>query len=316
MSRATVPTDAPHLATRAETTPQARPLPQRHRSKVRQAWPVLRNAVAGARDHEITTTAQALAYSFFLAIPSIFLIALGVFSVVASPDDVERLMDRAAKVMPPEAAQLLGDSLQRSIQSTGSGITFLVVGFALALWSTTSAATTLMRAVTRAFDREDNRSFARKRLLALVLVACFLSAAILVVGLLVLGPALQRWIGGAIGAPSATAWIWWTAQWPLLVAALLFLFAVLLYVGPDVQQPRWQLVTPGAAVSLVIWLVASGAFAFYTAHFGSYNKTWGTLSAVVITLIWLWLASLALLIGAEVNAAVQRAARPRPGSTT
>ena len=121
-----------------------------------------------------------------------------------------------------------------------------------------------------------------------------------------LGPFLQSWVGDAIGAPTATAWVWWTAQWPLLVGALLFLFAVLLYLGPDVQQPRWQLVTPGAAVSLVIWLAASGGFAFYTSHFGSYNKTWGTLSAVVITLIWLWLTSLALLFGAEVNAAVRR----------
>ena len=126
-----------------------------------------------------------------------------------------------------------------------------------------------------------------------------------------LGPFLQSWVGDAIGSPTATAWVWWTAQWPLLVGALLFLFAVLLYLGPDVQQPRWQLVTPGAAVSLVIWLAASGGFAFYTAHFGSYNKTWGTLSAVVITLIWLWLTSLALLFGAEVNAAVQRGRRRR-----
>jgi membrane protein len=81
---------------------------------------------------------------------------------------------------------------------------------------------------------------------------------------------------------------------------------VLLYLGPDVQQPRWQLVTPGAVVALVIWLAASGGFALYTSRFGSYDKTWGTLSAVVITLVWLWLTSLALLFGAEVNAAVRR----------
>jgi membrane protein len=308
MSRATARTEPPRIATAAETGPSAPRRQEQDASLPRRSWSILRDVVAEAREHQITTTAQALAYSFFLAIPSIFLVALGVFSLVASPSDIERLIDRLARVMPPEAAQLLGDSLQRTIQSTGSGITFVVVGFGLALWSTTSAATTLMQAVTRAFDREDDRSFVRKRLLALLLVACFLAAAVLVVGLLIFGPFLQGWIGDAIGAPSATAWIWWTAQWPLLVGALLFLFAVLLYVGPDVQQPRWKLVTPGAAASLVIWLLASGGFAFYTAHFGSYNKTWGTLSAVVITLIWLWLTSLALLVGAEVNAAVQRAA--------
>jgi len=273
---------------------------------------VLRIAVAAARENDIATTAQALAYSFFLAIPSLFLVVLGVFSMVASKSDVQRLMERLNGVLPPEAASLLGDSLQRSIDSTGSGLALVIVGFVLALWSTTSAATTLMKAITSAFGRSDDRGFVRKRLLALLLVACFLCAALLVVGLLVLGPIVQSRVGDAVGAPTATAWAWWTAQWPLLAGALMFLFAVLLYVGPDVQQPRWQLVTPGAAVSLVIWFAASGGFAFYTAHFGSYNKTWGTLSAVVITLIWLWLTSLALLFGAEVNAAVQRGRLPSP----
>jgi membrane protein len=268
---------------------------------------VLRAAVASARENRVSTTAQALAYSFFLAIPSLCLVMLGVFSLVASPGDVESLVRRAGRIMPAQATSLLGGSLHRAQQNTGSGLAITAIGFVLALWSTTSAATTLMQGVTTAFGRDDHRPFVRKRLLALVLVACLLGAALLVVGLLVFGPFLERWIGSAIGSPGATAWVWWTAQWPILVAALLFLFAVLLYLGPDVQQPRWQLVTPGAAVSLVIWLVCSGGFALYTAHFGSYNKTWGTLAAVVITLVWLWLTSAALLLGAEVNAAVQRA---------
>jgi membrane protein len=260
-------------------------------------------------------TAQALAYSFFLAIPAVCLVVLGVFSLVASQDDVERLVERLGRVMPAEATTLLNDSLQRTAASTGQGLAMTAVGFALALWTTTSAATALMQGVTTAFGRDDDRSFLRKRLLALVLVVCLLASALLVVGLLVLGPYMQRWVGDAIGSPDATAWVWWTAQWPLLAAALLFLFAVLLYLGPDVQQPRWQYVTPGAVVALVGWLVASGAFAVYAGHFGSYNKTWGTLSAVVVTLIWLWLTSAALLFGAEVNAALQRAkgVAPRRG---
>ncbi len=275
-------------------------------------WSVVRAAVAGARENNITMTAQALAYAFFLAIPSICLVVLGVFSLVASPADVDALVRRAGRVMPAEATTLLSDSLHRAQQNTHSGLAIAIIGFVLALWSTSSAATTLMQGVTTAFGRDDDRSFLHRRALALLLVACFLGAAVLVVGLLVFGPFLERWVGSATGSPTATAWIWWTAQWPIVVGALLFLFAVLLYLGPDVQQPRWRLVTPGAAVSLMIWLVVSGGFAFYTAHFGSYNKTWGALSAVVITLVWLWLTSAALLFGAEINAAVQRAKAP-PG---
>jgi membrane protein len=208
--------------------------------------------------------------------------------------------------MPAQAASLLGDSLERSTRSTGTGVATTLIGLALALWSTTSAATTLMKAVTSAFDRDDGRGFVRKRAVSLVLVTSLVGAAGLVMGLLVLGPHLERWVGNATGAPSLTAWVWWTAQWPILIGALLFAFAVTLYLGPDVEQPRRRLVTPGAVVSLVIWLVASAGFALYASRFGSYDKTWGTLSAVVVTLVWLWLTSAALLFGAEVDAAVMR----------
>jgi membrane protein len=262
-------------------------------------------------------TAQALAYSFFLAIPSLFLVALGVFSLAASPADIQGLMERASAVIPAEATTLLDESLQRTAENASSGVLMTVVGFLIALWATTSAATTLMQAVTTAYGRDDDRSFARKRLLALMLVVCLLAAALLVVGLLVLGPYLEEWVGNAVGAQSLTAWLWWTLQWPVLVAALLVLFAVMLWIAPDVQQPRWQLVTPGAFAALFAWIVVSAGFAFYAGSFGSYNKTWGTLSAVVVTLVWLWLTSAALLFGAEINAALQRrrglAPEPEPG---
>src|SRR5262249_30722227 len=144
------------------------------------AWLVLRDAVGSAREHDATTTAQALAYSFFLAIPSLILVVLGVFSLVASPSDVDRLMHRVDRVLPHEASTLLGDSLQRATRSTHAGLTVAVIGFVLALWSTTSAATTLMKAVTAAFDRDDHRGFVHRRLLAVLLVACFLGASLLV----------------------------------------------------------------------------------------------------------------------------------------
>jgi membrane protein len=278
---------------------------------LRDGLTVLRRAIDEARDDRVTMTAQALAYSLFLAIPAVALLALGVFSLVADADDVNRLIDRAEAVMPEEAASLLRDSLERSTRSASGGVLMTVLGFGLALWTTTSAATTLMQGITTAFDRDDERGFVRKRGVALLIVGCLAGAAALVLGLLVLGPHLQRWIGDASGASTLTAWAWWTAQWPLLVGGLLFAFAVLLYLGPDVEQPRWQLITPGAVVALVVWLAASAGFAVYGANFGSYNKSWGTLSAVVVMLVWLWLTSAALLFGAEVNAEAQRLAAAR-----
>ena len=114
----------------------------------------------------MTTVAQALAYSLFLAIPAAMLVALGVFSLVADAATVESLIDRAQTVMPDEAATLLRDSLRRSTESPGSGIVMTVVGFTLAIWTTTSAATTLMKGITVAFDGTESRGFLRTRLLA------------------------------------------------------------------------------------------------------------------------------------------------------
>lgn len=272
------------------------------------AWLVLRRAVKEALDDDVPTIAQALAYALFLAIPATALVALGLFSIVADPRLIDDVIDKAEAVMPAEAASLLRESLLRTSESSGGGVVMTVVGLALAVWTTTSAAATLMGGIARAYDRDDERGFLRKRLVALLVVLALVLSAGLVIGFLVLGPHLQQWIGSALDAERATSWIWWTAQWPILIGTLLFAFAVVLYLGPDVEQRTWKLVTPGAAVAVVLWLVASGGFALYVAHFGSYEKTWGSLAAVVITLVWLWLTSAALLFGAEINAEAARVA--------
>jgi len=260
--------------------------------------------------------AQALAYSLFLAIPATALLALGLFSIFADAGTVDQLVGRLQTVMPEEATTLLRESLQRSTRSQGGGLAMTIVGFVLALWTTTSAASTLMSATTKAFDREDRRGFVRKRLLALVIVLALGLGAALVLSLLVFGPHVEHWVGGATGAPTLVAWAWWTLQWPLLVAGILFAFAVALALGPDVDQRRWQVVTPGAVTALLLWLIASSAFGIYTSRFGSYDKSWGTISAVVVTLVWLWLTSAALLVGAEINAEAQRADERRRTSVS
>jgi membrane protein len=278
---------------------------------VENAWTVLRRAAAEARDDRLTTTAQALAYSLFLAIPAAFLVLLGLFSLFADAGTVAELVSRAGTVLPSESTTLLEQSLERATQQPGRGAVLTVVGLGLGLWTTTSAAATLMHGLTTTYDRDDSRGFVRKRLVAFAIVIALVIGAALVLGLLVFGPYLERWIGSATGASGVVTWIWWTVQWPILVGGLLFAFAVVLYLGPDVEDLRWRLVAPGAVTALVVWLAASGGFALYAARFGSYDKTWGTLSAVVVTLVWLWLTSAALLFGAEVNAEVRRLAEKR-----
>jgi membrane protein len=266
-----------------------------------------------ALEHQITDLAAALAYYSFLAIPSILLLALGVFSVFADPSAVESLIDRIGSVTPADVTALLDDSLTRMSQNDSGGWTIAALGFVLALWTTTGAMTALMRALNRAYERKETRGFLRQRLTALSMVAVMFVAFALVFGLLVLGPALSGWIGDAVGIEAVFKWIWWVAQWPVLIIGLLAAFATVLYLGPNVDFPRWQFISPGSVFAVVVWLVASGLFAVYTATFSSYNKAWGSLAAVIVMLTWLWLTGCALLFGAEINAEAERSRELRQG---
>jgi membrane protein len=266
-----------------------------------------------ALDDQITDLAAALAYYSFLAIPSILLVALGVFSVFADASAVQSLIDRVATVAPAEATALLEDSLTRMTENSSGGWAIAIVGFVLALWTTTGAMTAFMRALNRAYDRKETRGFVRQRAVAILMVAVMLVAFALVFGLLVMGPALSGWIGDAVGLESVLEWLWWLAQWPVLIVGLLLAFATVLYLGPNIEHPKWHFITPGSIFAVVVWLLVSGLFAIYTATFASYNKAWGSLAAVIVMLTWLWLTGCALLFGAEINAEAERSRELRQG---
>jgi membrane protein len=261
-----------------------------------------------------TLLASALAYSTFFAIPAVLLVVVGAFTLLAGPGTISSLMAHFSHVMPSQAASLLGGSLRRLDQHPSTGIAMTIVGFVLALWSTTGAMTSYMTALNLAYERKDGRSFLRKRLVAVELVAVIGLAFLLVAVLLIFGPPLERLVAShAGGAAGAIAWIWWIAEWPILLAGLLAAFSTLLYLGPDVAHRRWHFVTPGSVFATIVWLAASGGFAYYTSSFGSYNKTWGSLAAVIVMLTWLWLAGIALLLGAELNAEAERSRELRAG---
>ena len=146
--------------------------------------------------------------------------------------------------------------------------------------------------------------------MAAVIGAAFLLVAVLTI----FGPVVEHAISTRIGAAGGVLnVVWWIAQWPILLGGLLVAFATLLYLGPDVDHPKWVLLTPGSLVAAALWIAASGLFAVYTATFSSYNKTWGSLSAVIVMLTWLWLTANALLLGAEINAELERAGSVEPG---
>lgn len=301
------------------------PQPQPERREPRQADPtptslsghdyiaILRRSFSEFREDNLTTVAAALAYYAFLAIPSVLMVAVGIFALASNPNEAAALVDRLSGIMPADAQKLLQDSLTRLTNDKGTGVTILIVGCVLALWSLTGAMQNVMWGLNIAYDRDESRGFVRKRITGLTMVTFAGGAVLLVFCLLVLGPHLTTWIGNAVGNESLVTWLWWTAQWPILLTGLLIAFAGILYLGPNVAHPRWSFLSFGAALATILFLLLSGAFAFYVSQFASYNKTWGSLSAVVVMLTWLWLAGVALLFGAEVNAEAERSRELRQG---
>ena len=301
---------------------EASPQPERDEPELEDVGPrdlskrdyfaIVQRAVKESINDQITDSAAAITYYAFLAIPSVLLVAVGVFSLLAGPDAVQTIVDKIGTVAPAQAVELLDQSLQRTTQG-GGGVTMIVIGSVLAVWTATGTMNAIMRALNNAYDREESRNFFRQRGAALAMLAFVLIAFMLVFGLLVLGPKLSGWIGDLLGLGSVFEWTWWIAQWPVLLGGLLLAFAVVLYLGPNVEHPRWKFLTFGSVVAVLVWLAASGAFAFYVANFGSYDKTWGSIAAVIIMLTWIWLSALVLLFGAEINAEAERSRELRHG---
>jgi membrane protein len=272
---------------------------------------VLKRTVRSTLRDQVTDLAAALAYYSFMAIPAALLVAVGIFTLVLSAHDITTLMDKFSSVVPRDATRLLRDALL-NVDPGGAGA-LIGIGTLLALWSTTSAMTAFMRALNRVYGREERRSFVRQRLVALEMVAVIGLAFVLVMVLLILGPTISSAIGDATGMPRTFKAIWWVAQWPILLLGLMAAFSTLLYLGPNVDHPRWRFLTPGAVLSALLWIAASGLFAVYTSMFGSYGGAWGPLSAVIVMLTWLWLTGIALLLGAELNAELERSRELRRG---
>jgi membrane protein len=274
---------------------------------------ILQRAVRESLDDHITNIAAALAYYAFLAIPAALMVSLGLFSLLADPNAIQTLLDKLGDVAPAQAIELIEGSLTRMSENSGSSFAVLGVGLAVALWSLTGAMQNLMWALNLAYDREESRGFLRRRVVALAMLTFAFLGFVLMLGVLILGPHLSRWFGEALGAETPVRWAWLLGQWPLLIVGLVVVFAGILYFGPNIEHPRWSFLTFGSALAVVVWLLVSAAFAIYTSQFGSYNKAWGSLSAVVVMLIWLWLSGLALLFGAEVNAEAERSRELRRG---
>jgi membrane protein len=260
----------------------------------------LRDAWRSAQGHGIGDAAAAITYYGFTALPATVMASAGLAVLVGGQRFVDAIDARLSTVLPADAVSILQGTLTRAVHARRSSAVFAAIGIVVALWAAVGAMSAVMRGLNRAYGIEDARGAVRKRLVALALLAIGVAGMGLCACLLVLGPVLSAWLARSTGLGGIVIAIWWAGQWPLLACGLAAVTAGMLALGPD-HSRRPRLVTAGPAVAVVVWIAVSLLFSVYVARFGSYNKAWGSLSAVVVTIVWMWLGATALLFGAEVD---------------
>jgi membrane protein len=246
---------------------------------------------------------QQVAYSSLLAFfPAMAFVvgALGLFDLF---DDVENLLDPIA----PSGVMKFITSLQED-SSGGASAAAFIIGFFGAVWAASGAMGSIMKAVNRAYERQETRPIWRVRGTAVVLVVLTGITTALVFLLIVLGGKLGEAISKKAGLSGAFDWTWGILRWPIAFAAILLFFALVYYLGPNFEQRNWKWVTPGSILGGLLWLALSGLFALYVHFAGHYTKTYGSLATGIILLLWLNYSAFALLYGAELNSELDRQA--------
>jgi membrane protein len=253
---------------------------------------------------DVAGIAAQLAYYFFLALfPALlFLVALASFFPIYSFTD--ELMRLVAPVAPAAVVDLLEDQLTSLSDSEDTGL--LSIGLLMALWSSSAAMVSVIDAMNRAYDIEDGRAWWKRRLVAIVGTVGLAFFILTSFGLIVAGPWLADFLGRHFGLAPAFTLAWKILQWPVVVLLASTGFGIVYYFAPDAEQ-EWVWITPGALTATVLWFLVSLAFRFYVVNFGNYDEAYGTLGAIILTLLWFYITGLAMVIGAELNAEIHRA---------
>lgn len=258
------------------------------------------------QEDEVFGRAAELSYYFLLALFPLLLFLTSLIGLVLGSETGTRhtLFSYLARVMPPSAFDLLDQTITEV--STASGGGKLSFGLLAALWAASNGMGAITGALNVAYDLKETRPWWKQRLTA---VGLTIALSVLIIGALVLvvaGGRIADSLGGVYGSGFALAWK--ILQWPLVLVAMTFAFALIYYFAPDIRKQSWKWLTPGSVLGVVIWLLISLAFRIYLHFFNSYSATYGSLGAVIILMLWLYFTGAAILIGGEVNSEIENAA--------
>ena len=261
-----------------------------------------RTARETSADNCLGLAAQLAYYLLLALVPAlVFLIALTSFF----PSQVVQQMVAAISAFAPaDIADIIAGQMQRIAEGEHGGL--LTFGIAMALWSSSSAMVAVTDALNRAYDIEEGRPWWKVRLVAVGLTLAIAAFSLLAFALVLAGPLLGRGLADAVGLGAAFEFVWMLLRWPLAIAFVALAIGFINYFAPDADQD-WEWVTPGALIATVLWLVASIGFKIYVSSFANYNETYGSLGGVIVLMLWFYISSLAILVGAEMNAEIEHA---------
>jgi len=266
----------------------------------------LRRTVREFQDDSLTDWAAALTYYGVLSIFPGLLVLISILGLLGT-SATEGVKDTVNQAVPEGNIQkIIEDAITQAQGSGGLASIAAIIGLLAAFWSASGYIAAFMRASNTIYDVPEGRPI-WKTLPIRVGVTAVIGVLLLTCAVIVVFTGrFAELVGNAIGLGSTAVAVWNVAKWPVLLILVSLMFAILYWASPNARHGGFRWVSPGGVLAVVIWLVISGLFAFYVSNFGSYNKTYGALAGVIIFLIWLWLSNIAILLGAEFDAELER----------
>jgi len=250
------------------------------------------------KDRILVVAAGVTFYALLALFPAIAAL-VSIYGLFADPATIQDHLNSLSGVLPSGALEIIGEQVKRISSQGGGALGFaFFFGLAISLWSANAGMKAVLDALNVAYGEEEKRSFVQLNLRSLAFTLGIIVFIVVAIGAIVIIPIVLN----LVGLGSAAEWIISLARWPVLLASIMLLLAALYRYGPSRESAQWRWISAGSIVAAVIWVIASMLFSWYVASFGSYNETYGSLGAVIGLLTWMWLSTIIVLVGAELNA--------------
>jgi membrane protein len=274
-------------------------------------WQLIKRVGHEFSHDDLNGRAAELSYYFLLALFPLLLFLLAVFGIFAHAGSELRaqLMGHLARVLPASANDLIGRTLNEVSAATGAGkISF---GILATLWAASNGMGAIVKSLNICYDVKETRPWWKARLVAIALTIGISLLVIAALALVLYGGPIGEGIAAKVGLGGIFTSVWNLLQIPLAIAFMVFAFAAVYYFAPNVEHPTWYWITPGSVVGVLLWLAGSSLFRLYLSYFDNYSKTYGSLGAVIVLILWLYVTGLAIMLGGEVNSEIEHAAAER-----